>query len=292
MLKNESDKTTKTNCATALYNLAASDESCKLMLQHGALLPIVALSRSEYVQTKMKCAAILSRLSLHEQYYHLFASDNVLKVLLDLSAVDDLKTQRRVTTSLANLSQKKDLRMKILLIDPMKYIIPLCSKRDEDIWRGCLTILCNLSFDGGSEYMLISAGIMPTLLATAMINTTIIGTKIIALKTLLNLMADERVYKTMVGDGVIWVLGSLGQLESLELLTLCGDALCRFSCEHARDLLNTPVAIKTVMTLMNQDSIDLNRTGARTLTNMLLRSTDADRSFRKYAVARMGHLSR
>ena len=123
MLKNETEKTTKTNCASALYNLAGSVENCHKMLDVGALMPVVYLTRSDFIQTKVKCAAILSKLSLHEKYYHLFAADDVLRVLLDLSRVDHLLTQRRVVIALSNLSQQLDLRKQLVSLDPIQDIV-------------------------------------------------------------------------------------------------------------------------------------------------------------------------
>lgn len=292
MLRTEPDKTTKTNCATALYNLADNDANCHVMLDVGALLPVVTLTKSDFIQTKVKCAAILSRLSLHEQYYHLFAADGVLSVLLDLSCVEHVLTQRRVVIALSNLSQHPQLRAQLLELNPIRFIISLAAKRDENLWRGCVSIICNLSYDPGSEKSLVQGGIVPTLLITALINSDFIITKTICVKALLNLLADYNLLKTMVKEGVIWALSSLGLLDDMELLTLCANALCRLSIDFARDMIESTATIKTVVKLINQSDVRLLRVGGRILTNILLKSTDQDEAFRRHIVENMANLAR
>ena len=54
--------------------------------------------------------------------------------------------------------------------------------RDENLRRGCASIFCNLSFKEGSEESLVSAGIVPSLLVTAMITSDQMQAKVICVK--------------------------------------------------------------------------------------------------------------
>jgi hypothetical protein len=287
MLRHESDHATKANCAAALYNMADVDGNCDLMLKAGALIPVVRLTQSDHLATKMKCAAILSRLSLHSAYYDQFAEDDVLSVLLDLSSVDHVLTQRRVVIALSNLSQSETLRNRLLALDPIPYIISLAAKRDENLRRGCAAIVCNLAYCQGNEKAVVDAGIVPTLLITAMITSDQIHSKIICVKALVNLMADKSLYPVMAKEGVIWGLSSLAQVDDPELLMLCAKALCCFSYNFARDMLTSSATVNTILMIIQKKDLALQRVGALALTNILLQTTDADEKFRRKAVEGM-----
>lgn len=296
MLRDETDHTVKTNCASSLYNLADSDVHCDLMLLAGALMPVVHLTRSDYLQTKMECAAILSRLSIHEKYYAQFGTVDVLKVLLELTSVDESLTQRRVVIAISNLTRRVDLRGMLLSLNATKFIISLASKPDEHIRRGCSAIICNLASDTGGEKNMVEAGAVSTLLITALVTSDQIETKLVCVKALINLQCNETLYKLMVDQGIIWGLSTLALLDEShckretekrmvsEILTLCAKALCNFSCEYAKQMLSSAVAIKAILTLAKHSSIDMQRAGATALTNLLLQTTDAEVDFRCRAV--------
>lgn len=292
MLQTDPDQKTMAACATALYNMADDDENCFAMLEHGGLVSIVRLiTVSESMQTKMKCAAILSRLSLHETYYHEFAGDNILRVLLELSTLDHILTQRRVVIALSNLSQSEELRIQLLALNPIPFIISLASKRDENLRRGCSAIVCNLAYEVGREKSIANAGIIPTLLITAMITSDQPDTKMICVKAMINLMADESLHKLLVDEGVVWGLSTLGLIDDFELLKLCSSALCLLSSKYARVMLNSPNSVKMILKLINQSDLDLLRNGAKALTNLLFQTTDSDEKFRCLVVENLSRMA-
>jgi len=292
MLQSEPDQKTMAACATALYNMADDDENCFAMLEHGGLVSIVHLiTVSDSMQTKMKCAAILSRLSLHETYYHEFAGDNILRVLLELSTWDHILTQRRVVIALSNLSQSEELRIQLLALNPIPFIISLASKRDENLRRGCSAIVCNLAYEVGREKSIANAGIIPTLLITAMITSDQPDTKMICVKALINLMADSSLHKLLVDEGVVWGLSTLALIDDFELLKLCSSALCLLSTKYARVMLSSPNSVKMVLKLINQSDLNLLRNGAKALTNLLFQTTDADEKFRCLVVDNLSRMA-
>lgn len=292
MLREEENVATKNFCASSLYNLADLDDNCFQMMEVGALLPVVYLTQSDNLQTKIKCAAILCRLSLQKQYYAQFGVDDVLKMLLDLSNVDHTLTQRRVIISLSNLSQDQDLRKQLLSLDPFPYIIALAAKRDENLRRGCVSIVCNLACEAGNEKIIVTANMVPTLLITAMISSDQIETKTICVKALVNLMADRTLYKTMVDDGAIWGFSSLALLGDPELCTQCAKALCSLSCEFASQMLTSAATIKTIIMLINRsDDLELQRYGGRALTNLMVCTTNDHDELRLYVAQNIGALA-
>ena len=117
MLRTEQIESIKKYCASTLFCLSSSNDNCYIMLDSEALLPVIELTQTDYINTKVLCAGIISRLSLHRQYYDQFAKGNVLKVLLSLSEVNHRLTQRRVVVALVNLSQDEKVRQ--LLIGEM-----------------------------------------------------------------------------------------------------------------------------------------------------------------------------
>jgi hypothetical protein len=294
MLRSVTDEsTTKANCAASLYNLAGDDQSCHMMLEAGALHPVVRLTQSQHMQTKMKCAAMLSRLSLHQDFYSQFTTGDVLRVLLELSSVDHLFTQRKVIIALSNLSQSKELRAQLLSLDPMPYIIKLASKCDENLRRGCASILCNLSYVTGSEKVISKSGVTEMLIFIARVSSDEIATKIICVKAIVNLMAEPSLYHKMIKMGVVWALGTLALVENEELSTLCLRALCRLSSTHAREIVNAKgsAAMKSVLHAVSQpENLEILRIASRTLTNMLLKTNDGDEGFRLSAVQSMSLL--
>ncbi len=293
-LKHNDDHQTKSDCASALYNLADVRANCDRMLNANGLLPVVRLTRSDHLQTKIKCAAILSRLSQFPQYYSQFTNDDVLLVLLDLSHLEDMLTRRRVVIALSHLTQDETILTALMkLEDTPTCIKMLISLPDEQMRRGCSAILCNLASKSGCEKQLISAGIIPTLLVTALITTDEKETKELCLKALINLMCDKSSYNAMVKDGIIWGLSSLALIDSKDMLFLCAQALCNLSTQYARDMLNSAATVKTVMMMINrgEDELDLLKNGCRVLTNMLRASRPEDKKFRLTAVESMESLS-
>lgn len=292
MMRHESDKTLKNTCASALYNLADNDTNCDQMLSSGALMPIVSLAQSDHVPTKIKCTAILSRLSQHEKYHYLFGAADVVGVLLELSGLDHAVTQRRVAIALSKLSQGKELRKLFIEMNATQYIIALASRANEQVRRGCVAFICNLAYDVGSEAALVNAGIVSTLLITALITSDQIETKLICVKALVNLMSDSGVHKVMVKEGIIWGLATLAQLEHPEIRWMCGKALCNLSIKYARDMLSSNAAINAVLKLMAMENVEVQRESGRVLTNILLETTDEDTAFRKHVVRYMSPMAR
>lgn len=275
----------KRYCAQALFNLAKSDANCKIMLTGDVLTPVVELT--QYKETKVICAGIISRLSLHPQFYDKFSQGNVLKVLLELSRVDDRLTQRRVVVALSNLSQNEYLRSKLLELNPIAYIVALASERDEYLRRGCISIVCNMSYLEGSEKAIVNAGVIRTLMITSMITTDQVESRIICVKALVNLMSDRSLYQGMVDEGIIWSLSKLALIDNPELIGLCAMALCRLSVEFSRHMISSPVTVRTILSLLHRDEMQLKKATARCMTNMLLETTENDDSFRKLVVENM-----
>jgi hypothetical protein len=272
----------KRYCAQALFNLAKNDDNCKKMLSEDILTPVVELTR--YKVTKVICAGIISRLSLHPQFYDKFAEGNVLKTLLELSKVDDRLTQRRVVVALSNLSQNNYLRSKLLELNPIAYIIALASERDEYLRRGCISIVCNMSYLEGSEAAIVKAGVIPTLMITSMITTDQVESRIICVKALINLMADRRLYQGLVNDGIIWSLSKLAMIDNDELIEMCAKALCRLSVDFSRAMISSPVTVQTIMRLLSRGNMHLKKPAARTITNMLLETNKESETFRRLVV--------
>lgn len=290
MLGNEIDKSTKAYCATALYNLAESHKNCQLMLEKGSLTPLVSLTKTEPMLTKVKCAAILSRLALHKEYYHLFEANDVLRVLLDLSSIDHTITQRRIVIALSNLSQNEQLRKQLIDLNPIPYINSLAAKRDELLWRGIVSIICNLSYELGSERTMVKGGIVRTLLITALINADHIQSKITCVKAIANLLADASIHKQMIEEGLIWGISTLALLDNLELLTLCAKAICILSGQFGREMIDSGATSKALFKIINEPGVELQRLGGRALTNILLKTNDSDEKFRSHVVEHMGFL--
>jgi hypothetical protein len=288
MLRNEQEHpNTKACCASALYNLSVSAENCAVMLESGILLPVVQLTSSAHTGTKSKCAAILSRLSLHSSYYSHFATGNVLRVLLDLSCVDNIITQRKVIIALSNLSQSKVLREQLLELKPIPFIKTLASKCDENVRRGCASIVCNLSYEIGSEKSLQEAGIVSSLLITAIITSEQLQTKVICVKALINLLADSTLHKEMVHDGrLIWGFGSLYFQDDAEIKLLCLKGLCLLSSlDFIKELLSSSISMQAITDAVSQSTdMELLRIGARALSNILRQTKDSDEKFRRKVV--------
>lgn len=293
ILRSSPEATSSSNCATALYHMVDVDENCYIMLEAGALPFIVSLisnapstssNHDSSMEIIMKCAAILSRLSLHKNYYSQFTSGGVLNVLLELSTVDHLPTQRRVVIAISNLSQNEELRASILELNPIPYLISLASKRDENLRRGCASIVCNLAFEHGGEKAIAEAGIIPRLQTIAMITSDQINCKVVCVKALINLMADKTLHKLMVKEGVIWGFSTLGLLDDDELVNLCSAALCTLSVSFARDMLESSTTVKMITKLLGLSDIVLVRIGARILLHMLAQTMDKDEKFRLSSV--------
>jgi hypothetical protein len=293
MLRTEDEEAIKVDCASALYNLADVDDNCDSMLHAGALIPVVNLTKRDYLQTKIKCAAILSRLSCHDKYYREFASEPVLEVLLKLSCLEHALTQRRVVIAVSNLSQFPELRTMLLKLRATEYIISLASKPDEHIRRGCAAIICNMSFEEGSEAAMIKAGVVSTLLITALVTSDQLQTKLICAKALVNLMYDPQSYAKMVEERVIWGLGNLTRLDDTDILNMCAKALCNLSCDYARQMLSSSSTVTSIMKLITQEgNVELQRYSGRILTNILMQTDDSDEKFRKEAVLNLVNMSK
>ena len=294
LLRNEKDEEVKTDCATALYNLAVSEANCEEMLGSGALLPIISLTKSHHLATKIRCAAILSRLTSYPEYHDILSKED-LRRLLNLSTIDALETQKRVVMTLSNLSVNVKLRNMLLEIEETNEAIKLLiSKPDESIREGCSSIICNLCSAPGSEKEIVKAGMVPSLLVTALLATDRIETKLVCVKALLNLIMDESCRKSMINDGLIWGLSSLclqAGKENYEIKRICAMCLANLSKDFGSEMLQSSVAVQTVMSLVVEREVIILQYGSRILLNMLKASSDDDEKFRCAAVEQMAIIS-
>ena len=90
--------------------------------------------------------------------------------------------------------------------------------RDENLRRGCASIFCNLSFKEGSEESLVSAGIVPSLLVTAMITSDQMQAKVICVKVGAELRSHKWPYYSSIS------------------LPFFFFAFCAFTSQRNRDL--------------------------------------------------------
>jgi hypothetical protein len=291
MLNQAGEEQIKTDCASALYNLASSTVNCEEMLAAGALLPIIQLTKSDHLDTKIRCAAILSRLTAYHEYHDLMTK-NDLRRLLDLSTVDFVETQRRVVITLSNLSENVLVRNMLLEIPETCEAMKLLISRPDDMIRGgCSSILCNLSSAVGSEPDIVQAGVVPTLLVTALLASDKMDCKTVCVKALVNLLADPTCHASMVKDGLIWALSTLAGLGDEDLTMLCAQSLSNLSRQYAKNILDSAVAVKVVMDFLVNKNTEILKYGSRLLLNMLQTTTEEDEDFRSQAVERMAIVS-
>ena len=268
--------------AAALCNLSCSFKNCEIMLEMGALIPLVQLTQEDDLVTKMTCASILSTLSKHSNFSPQFRHLAVLSALLKLSRVDHLPTQRRIVIALSNLSQNADLRSLINDLHPIVFINSLASKPDESIRRGCAAIVCNLSHDRGNEAAFAKADVVSCLLIIAMVASDKAESKLTCVKALINLMGDATLLPSMIKDGVVWALCSLGVAGGDEMLELCAGALCFLAFHHPKEVLQSPVVEKVVSRLVSRSEVALLHLGSKLLVCLL---PHISRQNEKFAVA-------
>ena len=95
---------------------------------------------------------------------------------------------------------------------------------------------------------MVDAGIVPTLLLTALLTTDSIECKLVCTKALLNLLMDDSCQASMVKDGLIWGFSSLALQASnapnaesrsihMEIKYLCALCLANLSKRFAKELL-------------------------------------------------------
>lgn len=261
MLTRESIEGTKRNAAASLCNLSYDYKNCETMLEVGALIPVVQLTQSDDLITKMTCASILSTLSRHSDFSAQFRHAAVLSVLLKLSRVDHIPTQRRIVIALSNLSQNPELRAILIEQQPIQYINSLASKPDENIRRGCAAIICNLSYDPGSEAAFTKADIVSCLLIIALVASDQHESKATCVKALSNLMADSTLLPSMVKDNIVWGISSLAVADSEELLTLCANALVYIAYYQPREILTNSAVERVVTKLITHNDTVFNLMG-------------------------------
>lgn len=312
------------NCSTSLYHMLYDDINCSIMMNLNVLHPIIDLVNSSIdlshedlfdnikqsssilvdKQVLIKCSAILTRLS----YYYNVSSEediqsvlDILNVLLKLSVVDDVHTQRRAVFALSHLIKDSSvLRNHLISLKPIRFIVPLASKRDIFLWKACCSLICNLSYERGYELQMVEDGIVSTIIVTTLVNTDHIDSNILGCKALLNLVAtsnptiyssrssnnivndeNDKILHCMIQENIIWGISSMALMDSLELLFLCSRLLCRLSLKFSINIIECPTAIRAIKRMLSYNDIDLLRHASIMIMNMSLTLTNNSKSLTK-----------
>ena len=242
-----------------------------MMLDEGAVEPLIALCSTDSNSTKTQTGAILCRLASEPNNHSHLTNPDYVRVLLMLARVEDRSTQQRSVLALVHISSDPEARKYLLQQNAALYLVQLSNKPDELIRRACSAVLCNLAYETGSEETIVSCGAVSCLLIIALVATDNEDTKTTCAKGIFNLLYDPATHASMIEDGIIWGFATLCKGDQPEVTKNCATAFCNLSTRFYKEMLSSS-STKAIFNMMNNGELEVQRLAGKALCNILAKS--------------------
>ena len=248
-----------------LLSLMVNSSALRRRMVQAGTGSIVQLCGHSDTQIQMWCAALLCSLSYSPDCRPAIINAGAAKGLSIVSSIKDDVNQHRCSIAMCNLSADKSCRIRMIDDGVTTSLISLASAHHESIRFNCCKALCNLSCTVGRELDLVEAGTMPELMLTSMVRSEYPITKLICIRTIANLVADNTI-DILLGQGIAWAMTSATTAAFAETddepledgLQLAGNVYCvlaKYESGIAK-LIEEPGVLRSLAVLMQSANPD------------------------------------
>eukprot|EP00943_MAST-04B_sp_MAST-4B-sp1_P002686 g2686.t1 len=191
--------------ALILCSVMVNSTRMRRRLVDAGVVPIVQLCTHDNKELQMWAAAIIASLSFAPSCRKHLVDAGVTKGLNIVSNIKDDINLSRCSIAFCNLSAEENCRNHMIEEGVATSLIALASAHHESIRFNCCKALCNLSCEVSREIDLVKAGALPELMITALVRSEYPITKLICIKTIGNLIADDTI-TMLLEQGVAWAI--------------------------------------------------------------------------------------
>ena len=191
--------------ALILNSVMLSSTKMRRRLVNVGIDPIVQLCTHDNKEVQMWAAAIITSLTFAPSCRKQIVEAGATKGLNIVSNIKDDVNLSRCSMAFCNLSAEENCRNRMIEEGVATSLIALASAHHESIRFNCCKALCNLSCEMSREIDLVQAGALPELMITALVRSEYPITKLICIKTIANLIADDTI-STLLEQGMAWAI--------------------------------------------------------------------------------------
>ena len=210
-------------CAVvALANLAqVDDDGLRLEIAQKAMDRLIPMATSGDTQTKMWLISLFCLLSFSPGACSEIARKGGCTAICVLSNLSDPSAAARCGVAFQNMSAADDInsktdngniRSRMIQDGVVVSLLGLCSSHDEETRLHCVSAMCNLACQRGSEKIITKQGAISELMIVALVRAITDKTKVVCAQTLMNLLVDGTA-DFMIREGLIWALSELSKLK-------------------------------------------------------------------------------
>ena len=210
-------------CAVvALANLAqVDDDGLRLEIARKAMDRLIPMATSGDTQTKMWLISLFCLLSFSPGACSEIARKGGCTALCVLSNLSDPNAAALCGIAFQNMSSADDIngktdngniRSRMIKDGVVVSLLGLCSSHVEETRLHCVSALCNLACQRGSEEIITKQGAIGELMIVALVRAIEDKTKVVCAQTLMNLLVDGTA-DFMIREGLIWALSELSKLK-------------------------------------------------------------------------------
>jgi hypothetical protein len=248
-----------------VISMAIGTTSMRKRMVQAGVESIVYLCGGANKEIQIWCAAILCALSFTPECRVPIIQAGAAKGLSIVSGIKEDVNQHRCSIAICNLSAEFECRLRMIEDGVTTSLISLSSAHHESIRFNCCKALCNLSCTVGNEMDLVQAGTLPELMLTALVRSEYPITKLVCIKTIANLIADDTI-DILLEQGIAWAMmaattASFAETDDEPLedgLQIAGNVYCVVAKYDVgiEKLIDEPGVLRSLAVLMQSESTD------------------------------------
>lgn len=147
LLQNNNDTEVQVATCAALGNLAVVNENKILMVEMGALEPLINQMMCSDVEVQCNAVGCITNLATADENKVKIAKSGALVPLTLLAKSKHIRVQRNVTGALLNMTHSAENRKEIVEAGAIPVLVSLLSSNDPDVQYYCTTALSNIAVD-------------------------------------------------------------------------------------------------------------------------------------------------
>ncbi|KAJ3417525.1 U3 small nucleolar RNA-associated protein 4 [Chytridiales sp. JEL 0842] len=272
-----SDVEVQRAAAAAIGNLAVDIQNQVLIVNSGALEPLVRLMQSNNPEVQCNAVGCITNLATNDENKAKIAGSGALIPLTKLAKSKDLRVQRNATGALLNMTHTVENRQQLVNNAAIPVLVSLLSSPDYDVQYYSTTSLSNIAVDATHRKRLAASepSLVPCLLRLT--DSPSLKVQCQAILALRNLASDDKFQLDIVAEnGLQPLLNKLTQSKVPQILLAAVACIRNISIHPSNE---TPIVqsgfLPPLLELLSYDNEEIQCHAMSTIRNLV--STDENK---------------
>jgi hypothetical protein len=227
------------NVVNAMRTLASSGYSLLKMLSGQTVRRIASIMTKYHDNAELTRIgiALLAEFSAVDEAIPFLATEMILtKVMFTNVDSEDMVTREVVANTLCNLTLQPKAGALLIKLGFTQMLSSLANASHEIIIELASKMICNLSHEAEFHEQLLAGGALDIVLMMGLVRTSLIQTKMICAKTVLNFVSDENL-SYIRESGAVRVFSTLSSMNHPPLQQICSKGIYLLSLTESRRAL-------------------------------------------------------